>query len=252
MASLGKRLVVEGAGTAWLVFVGCGSAVLNAGAVQQGWGVLEVPFAFGLALTTASAVLGRISGAHFNPAVTVGFATAQRFPVRDLLPYIAAQLIGALLGAALLAYVASGRPGFDLTSSAFGANGYDDHSPFDYRLRAALSVEFAMSFVFVFVNLTMAARNKRASFAPFVIGACFTLIYLIATPVTNASVNPARSTAVALFVGDWALDQLWLFWAAPMAGGLLAGLAYPLLCDAGNAGNACGARQDAAAPRDFR
>jgi aquaporin Z len=225
MASLGKRLVVEGAGTAWLVFVGCGSAVLNAGAVQQGWGVLEVPFAFGLALTTASAVLGRFSGAHFNPA---------------------------LLGAALLAYVASGRPGFDLTSSAFGANGYDDHSPFDYRLRAALSVEFAMSFVFVFVNLTMAARNRSASFSPFVIGACFTLIYLIATPVTNASVNPARSTAAALFVGDWALDQLWLFWAAPMAGGLLAGLAYPLLCGAGSAANAYSAHQDGAAPRDFR
>jgi aquaporin Z len=252
MASLGKRLVVEGAGTAWLVFVGCGSAVLNAGAVQQGWGVLEVPFAFGLALTTAIAVLGRFSGAHFNPAVTVGFATAQRFPVRDLLPYIAAQLFGALLGAALLAYVASGRPGFDLTSSAFGANGYDDHSPSDYRLRAALAVEFAMSFVFVFVNLTMAARNRFASFAPFVIGACFTLIYLIATPVTNASVNPARSTAAALFVGDWALDQLWLFWAAPMAGGLLAGLAYPLLCDTGNPANANNAREDGAAPRGFR
>ncbi|CAB3750701.1 aquaporin Z [Paraburkholderia solisilvae] len=250
MASLGKRLVVEGAGTAWVVFVGCGSAVLNAGAVQQGWGVLEVPFAFGLALTTAMAVLGRVSGAHFNPAVTVGFATAQRFPVRDLLPYIAAQLIGALVGAALLAYVASGRPGFELSSSTFGANGYDDHSPSDYRLHAALAVEFAMSFVFVFVHLAMSTRKASASFAPLVVGACFALIYLIATPVTNASVNPARSTAVALFVGDWALDQLWLFWAAPMAGGLLAGLAYPLM--GRDTVAAIDWRNAGAAPRDLR
>ncbi|CAB3758076.1 aquaporin Z [Paraburkholderia humisilvae] len=250
MASLGKRLVVEGAGTAWVVFIGCGSAVLNAGAVQQGWGVLEVPFAFGLALATAMAALGHMSGAHFNPAVTVGFATAQRFPVRDLLPYIAAQLVGALVGAALLAYVASGRPGFDLSASAFGANGYDDHSPSDYRLHAALAVEFAMSFVFVFVNLAMSARKASTAYAPFVIGACLTLIYLIATPVTNASVNPARSTAAALFVGDWALDQLWLFWAAPMAGGLLAGLAYPLICS--EAVNAVDGRGAAGEPRDFR
>ncbi|MFC0398235.1 aquaporin Z [Paraburkholderia rhizosphaerae] len=250
MASLGKRLVVEGAGTAWVMFIGCGSAVLNAGAVQQGWGVLEVPFAFGLALTTAMAVLGRVSGAHFNPAVTIGFATAQRFPVRDLLPYIAAQLIGALMGAALLAYVASGRPGFYLSSSAFGANGYDDHSPSDYRLHAALAIEFAMSFVFVFVNLAMSARKASTPLAPFVIGGCLALIYLIATPVTNASVNPARSTAAALFVGDWALDQLWLFWAAPMAGGLLAGLAYPLLCSEAN--NEVHSRGAAGEPQDFR
>jgi aquaporin Z len=203
--------------------------VLNAGAVQQGWGVLEVPFAFGLALATAMAVFGRISGAHFNPAVSVGFATAQRFTVRDLLPYIGAQLAGAVAGAALLVYVASGRPGFELAASAFGANGYDDHSPADYRLHAAFAIEFAMSFVFVFVSLAMSTR-KSSAFAPLVTGACFMLVYLIATPVTNASINPARSTGVALFVGDWALDQLWLFWAAPMAGGVLAGLAWPALC----------------------
>jgi len=230
MASLGRRLLVESAGTAWVVFVGCGSAVLNAGAVQQGWGVLEVPFAFGLSLATAMAVFGRISGAHFNPAVSIGFATAQRFTVRDLLPYIGAQLLGAVAGAALLVYVASGRPGFELAASAFGANGYDDHSPADYRLHAAFAVEFAMSFVFVFVSLAVSAHKSSASFAPFVTGACFMLAYLIATPVTNASINPARSTGVALFVGDWALDQLWLFWAAPMAGGVLAGLAWPALC----------------------
>ncbi|HEY3596643.1 MAG TPA: aquaporin Z [Paraburkholderia sp.] len=230
MASLGKRLLVESAGTAWVVFIGCGSAVLNAGAVQQGWGMLEVPFAFGLALATAMFVLGRISGAHFNPAVTVGFLTAQRFPVRDLVPYVAAQLAGAVAGAALLAYVASGRPGFELTASAFGANGYGDHSPSDFPLRSALAVELTMSFVFVFVNLAMSARKASASGAPLATGMCLTLIYLVATPVTNASVNPARSTGAALFVGDWALDQLWLFWAAPMAGGILAGLLYPYLC----------------------
>jgi aquaporin Z len=211
------------------VFVGCGSAVLNAGAVQQGWGVLEVPFAFGLALATAMAVFGHISGAHFNPAVSVGFATAQRFAVRDLLPYIGAQLAGALAGASLLVYVANGRPGFELAASVFGANGYDDHSPADYRLHAALAVEFAMSFVFVFVSLAVSARQSSPTFAPLMTGACFMLVYLIATPVTNASINPARSTGVALFVGDWALDQLWVFWAAPLAGGVLAGLVWPML-----------------------
>lgn len=230
MASLGKRLLVEGAGTAWLVFIGCGSVVLNAGAVQQGWGVLEVPFAFGLALATAMYVLGRFSGAHFNPAVTVGFATAQQFPVRDLVPYIAAQVAGALAGAALLAYVASGRPGFELAASQFVANGYGAHSPSDYQLRSALAIEVTMSFVFVIANLAMSGRRAAASLAPLVTGACLTLIYLVAMPVTNASVNPARSTGTAVFVGDWALDQLWLFWAAPMLGGVLAGVLYPRLC----------------------
>jgi aquaporin Z len=226
MVSLGKRLVVEGAGTAWLVFIGCGSIVLNAGGAQQGYGVLEVSLAFGLALATASYALGRLSGAHFNPVVTVGFAAANRFPIRDLVPYIAAQILGAVAGAALLAYVASGRPGFDLGASEFGANGFGDHSPADYQFHSAVVIELLMSFAFVWANLTMSRRNPSRSMVPWVKGACFAVIYMVVLPVTNGSVNPARSTGSALLVGDWALDQLWLFWAAPMAGGIFAGLLY--------------------------
>ena len=229
MVNLGKRLAIEGAGTAWLVFVGCGSIVLNAGAAQQGYGVLEVSLAFGLALATATYALGRWSGAHFNPVVTVGFAAAHRFPVRDLLPYIAAQVLGAVAGAALLAYVASGRPGFELAASEFGANGFGDHSPSDYRFHSAFAMELVMSFAFVMANLMITRRSVSRAVAPLINGACFSLIYLVALPVTKASVNPARSTGPALFVGDWALDQLWLFWAAPMAGGIVAGILYARL-----------------------
>jgi aquaporin Z len=225
MSGLGKRLIVEGAGTAWLVFVGCGTAVLNIGA--QGNNVLMVPLAFGLALATATFVLGRYSGAHFNPAVTVGLVTAQRFPVRDLAPYIAAQILGAVAGAALLAYIAGGRPGFELVGSEFGANGYGDHSPSDYQFHSALTVEMTMTFAFVLAHMLMSGRKARsAQIVPLVSGAWLTLSYIVATPVTNASLNPARSTGPALFVGDWALDQLWLFWAAPLGGGVLAGLVY--------------------------
>jgi aquaporin Z len=229
MVTLGKRLAVEGAGTAWLVFIGCGSIVLNAGAVQQGYGVLEVSLAFGLALATATYALGQLSGAHFNPVVTVGFAAANRFPIRDLIPYIAAQILGAVAGAALLAYVASGRPGFDLAASEFGANGFGDHSPSDYQVHSAVVIELVMSFAFVIVNLTMSRRGVSRAVAPLVKGGCFALIYLVAMPVTNGSANPARSTGPALLVGDWALDQLWLFWAAPLAGAILAGIAYSFL-----------------------
>jgi len=229
MSGLGRRLIVEGAGTAWLVFVGCGTAVLNTGA--PGNNMLAVPLAFGLALATATYVLGRYSGAHFNPAVTVGLVTAQRFPVRDLAPYIAAQILGAVAGVGLLAYIASGRPGFEMIASEFGANGYGDHSPSDYQFHAALAVEVIMTFAFVLAHMLTASRNARSTqAAPFVNGAWLMLSYVIATPVTNASLNPARSTGPALFVGDWALDQLWLFWAAPLAGGVLAGLVLSYIC----------------------
>jgi aquaporin Z len=229
MAVLGKRLLVEGVGTAWLVFIGCGSIVLNAGAVQQGWGVLEVSLAFGLALATASYFFGETSGAHFNPAVTVGFTAAQRFPVKDLLPYIAAQILGAAAAAALLFYVASGRPGFEMGASEFAANGFGDHSPSDYQLHSALVIEFVLSFAFVMASLLLGSRYKTEPAPPWVVGGCLALIYLVSIPVTNGSVNPARSTAQALFVGDWALDQLWLFWAAPMSGGAVAGFMFSVL-----------------------
>ncbi|MGF6769264.1 aquaporin Z [Paraburkholderia sp. GAS199] len=229
MVSLGKRLLAEGVGTAWLVFVGCGSIVLNTNMVQQGYGVLEVSLAFGLALATGGFVFGGISGGHFNPAVTVGFAVAHRFPVRDLVPYIAAQILGAIVAAALLAYVASGRPGFELAASEFAANGFGEHSPADYQLHAALAVEVVLSFVFVMASLTAASRRRLRPIAPLFIGACLMLVYIVSIPVTNGSINPARSTGQALFVGDWALDQLWLFWAAPMLGGVLAGVLFSVL-----------------------
>jgi aquaporin Z len=229
MVALGKRLLVEGVGTAWLVFVGCGSVVLNIGVLQQTYGVLEMSVAFGLAYATASYITGAISGAHFNPAVTVGFAVAQRFPVKDLVPYIAAQILGAIFASALLAYVASGRPGFHMGASDFAANGFGDHSPSDYQLHSALVVEFVLSFVFVMASLSMATRQSMKSFAPLIVGVCLVLVYLVSIPVTNGSVNPARSTAQALFVGDWALDQLWLFWAAPLSGGVAAGILHSFL-----------------------
>ncbi|OLL33341.1 aquaporin Z [Burkholderia sp. SRS-W-2-2016] len=229
MAGLGKRLWCEGMGTAWLVFIGCGSSVLDTHRVLQGSGVLEMSLAFGLALATASYAFGKVSGAHFNPAVTVGFAVANRFPVRDLLPYIAAQILGALLAAALLAQIASGRPGFELAASEFAANGFGAHSPADYPLQSALVLEFVLSFAFVAACLVTVARKELAPLAPFICGCCLMLVYLISIPVTNGSANPARSTAQALFVGNWALDQLWLFWAAPLAAAIAAGLLVSFL-----------------------
>jgi aquaporin Z len=230
MVALGKRLLVEGSGTAWVVFIGCGSVVLNTGAPQQGYSVLEMSFAFGLALVTASYAFGTLSGAHFNPAVTIGFTVAQRFPVRDLLPYIAAQILGATAAAGLLAYVASGRPGFDLAASEFAANGFGDHSPADYQLHSALIIELVLSFAFVMASLMLASRRRSRQIAPLVIGACLTIVYMVSIPVTNGSINPARSTSQALFVGNWALDQLWLFWAAPLLGGVAAGALFSFLC----------------------
>lgn len=226
---LGKRLAVEAAGTAWLVFVGCAGTALNASAPAQGWNVFEMAAAFGLALTVAAYASGRVSSAHFNPAVTIGYAISGRFPVRDAAPYVIAQTVGAIAGAGLLAVVASGRPGFAFAISDFGCNGYDEHSPCEYAFAAVLTVELAMTFAFVLVHLVMTDAQQRRRAAAAVLGACFAAAYLISIPVSNGGMNPARSTGPALFVGDWALDQLWLFWAAPMLGGIGAGVTWRVL-----------------------
>jgi aquaporin Z len=226
MMRLGLRLAVEGAGTAWLVFAGCSSAALNASISAQGWSLFEMAASFGLALSAASFAIGHTASAHFNPAVTIGYTVARRFPVRDLAPYIAAQTAGAIAGAALLAWVASGRPGFALSVSEFGANGYDEHSPCDYAFGAVLATECALTFLFVLMHLLMSTSPERRRWAPVALGIALTVIYLICIPVSNGGINPARSSGPAVFVGDWALDQLWLFWAAPMAGAIGAGLCH--------------------------
>ncbi|HTR05369.1 MAG TPA: aquaporin [Paraburkholderia sp.] len=227
---LGKRLAVEGAGTAWLVFAGCAATALGANLSAQGNNVLEMAAAFGFALMVVSYAASRATSAHFNPAVTIGYAVSRRFPVRDVAPYIAAQTVGAILGAALLIRVASGRPGFSVAVSDFGSNGYDDHSPSEYALSAVFVLEMAVSFAFVFIHLLMSSTAARRKAAPLALGACLAAIYLIAIPVSNGGANPARSTGPALFVGEWALDQLWLFWAAPLLGGAAAGMVYRLVC----------------------
>lgn len=226
---LGRRLAVEGAGTAWLVFAGCAATALNASPPSQGFNVFEMAAAFGLALTVANYAAARAASAHFNPAVTIGYAVSGRFPVRDTGPYLAAQTIGAVLGAALLVRVASGRPGFSVAVSDLGSNGYDDHSPTDYALAAVFLLELAATFVFVLFHLLVSSTVARRKTAAFAVGACLAAIYLIAIPVSNGGANPARSTGPALFVGEWALDQLWLFWAAPLLGGAAAGVVYRLV-----------------------
>lgn len=223
---LGMRLMVECAGTAWLVFAGCAATTLNASLSVQGWSAPETAAAFGLALVVLGLVAGRPASAHFNPAVTIGYTVSRRFRVRDVAPYLAAQTAGAIGGAALLASIASGRPGFSLAISDFGVNGYGERSPSDYSLASAFAIELAMSFVFVTTHLVMSCTPVRRKTAAFALGACLATIYLVTVPVTNGAVNPARSTGPAVFVGDWALDQLWLFWAAPLLGGIGAGLCH--------------------------
>jgi aquaporin Z len=224
-----KKLIGECVGSFSLVFFGCGSTALASGYFRPDMGLVCQAVAFGLAATTLVYVLRPISPAHFNPAVTVGFAIANRFPVRDLLPTITAQVGGAIVGGWLLYIVASGRPGVSPDLVTFGANGYGGHSPAGYQLHAALIVEVLMTFVFVLVNLAVASGRQTRLSGPVLIGLSLTLCSLLAIPVTNASMNPARSTGAALVVGGWALDQLWLFWAAPLAGGVLAGLFHPML-----------------------
>jgi aquaporin Z len=214
-------------GTFWLVLGGCGSAVLAAGFPQLGIGFAGVSLAFGLTVLTMAYAIGHISGCHLNPAVSVGLTVAGRFPVRDLAPYIVAQVIGGILGAYVLYVIASGSPTFEL--GGFATNGFGDQSPGHYSMMAALVCEVVMTFFFLFVILGATDSRAPAGFAPIAIGLCLTLIHLISIPVTNTSVNPARSTGPALFVGGAAVGQLWLFWIAPIIGAIIAGVVYPLL-----------------------
>ncbi len=225
--SMQKRLMAEVIGTFWLVFGGCGSAVLAAGFPQLGIGFLGVALAFGLTVLTMAYAIGHISGCHLNPAVTVGLAAGRRFPWNEVIPYAIAQVIGAVVASIVLYLIASGKPGFSLGD--FAANGYGDHSPGKYTLTAALLSEIVLTFMFLMIILGATDKRAPAGFAPIAIGLGLTLIHLIGIPVTNLSVNPARSTGPALFVGSWALAQLWLFWFAPLVGAWLAGQAYSVL-----------------------
>ncbi len=230
--ALGKRLAAEAFGTFWLVLGGCGSAVLAAKFLDPngqntglGIGLLGVSFAFGLTVLTMAFAIGHISGCHLNPAVTIGLFLGKRFEAKDVLPYVVVQVLGGIAAAGVLFVIASGRTGFNV-QDGFAANGYAEHSPGGYNLTACLVIEVVMTFAFLLI--IMGATDKRApkGLAPIAIGLGLTLIHLISIPVTNTSVNPARSTSQAVFVGGWALSQLWLFWVAPVVGGALAGLAY--------------------------
>jgi aquaporin Z len=226
--TLGRKLCAEAFGTFWLVFGGCGSAVLAAGVADVGIGFVGVSLAFGLTVLTMAYAIGHISGCHLNPAVSVGLAVARRFPVRELPAYVGAQLVGAALASAVLYAIASGADGFQL-ASGFAANGYGAHSPGGYSLVAGALAELVLTFFFLFVILGATDNRAPSGFAPISIGLALCLIHLIAIPVTNVSVNPARSTGPALFVGGWAIEQLWLFWVAPVVGAALSGVVYPML-----------------------
>lgn len=220
-----KQYSAEFLGTFWLVLGGCGSAVLAATFPDVGIGLLGVALAFGLTVLTMAFAIGHISGCHLNPAVSVGLWAGGRFPAGKLLPYIAAQVLGAIAAGGVLYVIASGAPGFDV-SKGFASNGYGAHSPGGYSLLAALVTEVVMTMFFLLVILGATDKRAPAGFAPIAIGLALTLIHLISIPVTNTSVNPARSTGVALFVGDWAVGQLWLFWLAPIVGALLGAMVY--------------------------
>lgn len=222
-----KKFVAELIGTFWLVFGGCGSAVLAAGIPELGIGFAGVSLAFGLTVLTMVYAIGHISGCHLNPAVSIGLWMGGRFDSRELLPYILAQVIGGIAGAAVLYSIASGKPGFEL--GTFAANGYDSLSPEGYSMMAALLAEVVLTFMFLIVILGATHPKAPAGFAGIAIGLALTLIHLISIPVTNTSVNPARSTSQAIFVGGTALSQLWLFWVAPIAGAALAGITYRFL-----------------------
>ena len=229
--SLTKRSAAEFLGTLWLVFGGCGSAVIAAAFPNVGIGLLGVSLAFGLTVLTMAYAIGHISGCHLNPAVSVGLWAGKRFPATDLFPYMVAQVLGAIAGAGLLYVIASGKPGFSV-SSGFAANGYGDHSPGGYTLLACLVAETLLTFMFLMIILGSTDTRAPKGLAPLAIGFGLTLIHLISIPVTNTSVNPARSTGPALFVGGWAIQQLWLFWIAPIVGAVLAGLAYSFFAGA--------------------
>jgi aquaporin Z len=226
--SLTQRMSAEFLGTLWLVFGGCGSAVLAAAFPQVGIGLLGVSFAFGLTVLTMAYAVGHISGGHFNPAVTVGLFAGGRIPAKFIAPYIVAQVAGAISGAGILFLIASGKAGFDV-HAGFASNGYAEHSPGGYTLVAALVSEVVMTFFFLIVILGATDERAPKGMAPIAIGLALTLIHLVSIPVTNTSVNPARSTGPALFAGGWAVKQLWLFWVAPIVGALIAGAVHKLL-----------------------
>src|SRR3954451_19541658 len=228
--NLTQKLSAEFLGTLWLVFGGCGSAVLSAAFPQVGIGLLGVSLAFGLTVLTMAFAIGNISGCHLNPAVSVGLCVGKRFPASELLSYIVAQVLGGIAGAGILFVIASGKEGFT-TATGFAANGYGAHSPGGYTLVAALVAEVVLTFFFLMVILGSTDKRAPQGFAPIAIGLCLTLIHLIGIPVTNLSVNPARSTGPAIFVGGWALGQLWVFWFAPIVGAAIAGVVYGVFAE---------------------
>jgi aquaporin Z len=223
--SMSRRLAAELIGTLWLVLGGCGSAVLAAAFPSLGIGFVGVSLAFGLTVLTMAYAVGHVSGGHFNPAVTVGLWAGGRFPAKDILPYVVAQVLGGIIGAGILYVIANGAPGFDM-AGGFASNGYAEHSPGHYSLIACALTEVVMTFGFLYVILGSTHGNAPKGFAPIAIGLCLTLIHLISIPVTNTSVNPARSLGPAIFEGGWALGQVWLFWVAPIIGAALAGVVY--------------------------
>lgn len=223
-----KAYLAELIGTFWLVLGGCGSAVLAAAFPEVGIGLLGVSLAFGLTVLTMAYAIGHVSGCHLNPAVSLGLVAGGRFPASQLLPYIVAQVIGGALAGGVLFVIASGQAGFDV-SAGFASNGFGEHSPGGYSMTAALVCEVVMTAMFLIVIMGATDQRAPAGFAPIAIGLCLTLIHLISIPVTNTSVNPARSTGVALYVGDWATAQLWLFWVAPLVGGAIGAFIYKLV-----------------------
>ncbi|MGP0850844.1 aquaporin Z [Serratia sp. CY83950] len=228
---MSKRLFAEFFGTFWLVFGGCGSAVLAAAFPQLGIGFLGVALAFGLTVVTMAYAVDHISGGHFNPAITVGLFAGGRFAAKDVIPYVIAQVIGGIAAAAVLYLIASGKAGFDATAGGFASNGYGEHSPGGYSLQSAIVIELVLTAFFLIVIHGVTDKRAPAGFAPLAIGLTLTLIHLISIPVTNTSVNPARSTGVAIFQGTWALQQLWVFWLVPLVGGIIGGLIYRCLLE---------------------
>ena len=226
-----KKYFAEFSGTFWLVFGGCGSAVLAAAFPELGIGFAGVALAFGLTVLTMAYAVGHISGGHFNPAISVGLFVGGRFAAKDLLPYIVAQVIGAISAAAVLYLIASGKAGFDATTSGFASNGFGEHSPGGYNIVSALVIEIVLTAFFLIIIMGATDKRAPAGFAPIAIGLALTLIHLISIPVTNTSVNPARSTGVALFQGGWAIEQLWLFWVAPIIGGAIGAVIYRFIAD---------------------
>lgn len=227
MSEIIKKTTAEFFGTFWLVFGGCGSAIIAAAFPELGIGFAGVALAFGLTVVTMAYAVGHISGAHFNPAISFGLWAGKRFPGKDLVPYIIAQVLGGLFAGLVLYLIASGKEGFT-TANGFASNGYGEHSPGGYSLLSALLAEIVLTAMFLMVIMGATDKKAPSGFAPLAIGLTLTLIHLISIPIDNTSVNPARSTGVAIFAGGWAIQQLWLFWVAPIAGGILGGLLYPV------------------------